>query len=494
MSRPGTAAPSTPALPKTVAPAPVVAAVAGASQSGAAVAAQTVAARPPETIAPASPIPGDAGPVVLEPSSFSAAAAPAIGQPQPPITFLENRDQGDPAVKFVASTQSLTASFEQHAIGLQLGGRQQDFVRLAFEGASAGSRLAGEGPASDPGQAQTNGAAFSSVRYTGLYNGIDMRVDDAGGNLQYELFVAPGADVAGAMIHADGGSREGRRRRVADDSDAGRHAPRDGAGKLGRATRRDETSARVAFPRRRSRGLWFRGGRARPEPSAGDRPDSRAGADHRRAGQRRQRHGTLQYLLVVGHEQPQRRRRLQLAGEHLAHVHARSSTRTRSTARPPRTSSAAWRTAPTYWRVQAVDGALDQGTWSATQSFTITGASASAPGTPVLAPTQAYTTFHPLETGSTWWTPVPGAATYVWETSQGDPNFGWNNVFRQDNLDQTTFTFDMGFEGTFYSRVYAVSADGIRGVPSNVISYTYFYQQPRSGRRRRCCPPSAGRP
>ena len=52
---------------------------------------------------------------------------------------------------------------------------------------------------------QTDGAAFSSVRYTGLYNGIDMRVDDAGGELQYELFVAPGADVAAAMIHADGG-------------------------------------------------------------------------------------------------------------------------------------------------------------------------------------------------------------------------------------------------------------------------------------------------
>ena len=103
---------------------------------------------------------------------------------------------------------------------------------------------------------------------------------------------------------------------------------------------------------------------------------------------------------------------------------------------------------------------------------------ASSPGTPVLAPTQAYTTFHPFETGSTWWTPVPGAATYVWETSQGDPNFGWNNVFRQDNLDQTAFTFDMGFEGTFYSRVYAVSADGIRGVPSNVISYTYSYNNP----------------
>ena len=60
---------------------------------------------------------------------------------------------------------------------------------------------------------------------------------------------------------------------------AGRHASRDCGCELGRSTRRDATSARVAFPRRRSRGLWFRRGRARPDPPAGDRPDSRAGAD-----------------------------------------------------------------------------------------------------------------------------------------------------------------------------------------------------------------------
>ena len=199
---------SAPASAKTVAPR-VPVAVAGASAGGAAVAAQNVAGNRPETSAHASPVPGDAGSVVLEPSSFSAVkpvAPPAISQAQAPITFLENRDQGDPAVKFVASTQSLTASFEEHAIGLQLGGQQQDLVRLAFEGASASSRLVGEGPASDPSHVQTDGAAFSSVRYTGLYDGIDMRVDDSGGELQYELFVAPGADVATAMIHADGGA------------------------------------------------------------------------------------------------------------------------------------------------------------------------------------------------------------------------------------------------------------------------------------------------
>src|SRR5262249_48208267 len=131
-----------------------------------------------------------------------------------------------------------------------------------------------------------------------------------------------------------------------------------------------------------------------------------------------------------------------------------------------------------YWRVQAVDGAFDQGAWSATRSFTVTGDSPAVPGTPVLAPTQAYNTFHPFEAGSTWRTPVPGAATYIFETSQGDPTFSWPNVFRADNLDKTTYTFDLGFEATLYSRVYAVSADGIRGVPSNVISYTYSFNNP----------------
>ncbi len=131
-----------------------------------------------------------------------------------------------------------------------------------------------------------------------------------------------------------------------------------------------------------------------------------------------------------------------------------------------------------YWRVQAADGAFNQGAWSATRSVTVIGVTAAVPGTPVLAPPQAYTTFHPLETGTTSWTPAAGAATYVFETSVNDPTFSWSNIFKDDNLDKTTFTFDLGFEATLYSRVYAVGANGIRGLPSNVISYTYSFNNP----------------
>ena len=443
-------------------------------------AAPDVAGNRPETSAHASPIAGDSGPVVLEPFSFPSGnptAPPASGQAPAPITFLQNRDAGDPAIKFVAASNALSASFEEHAIGLQLGGQQQDFVRLAFEGASAGSRLVGEGPASHDGHAPTNGAAFSSVRYTGLYDGIDMRVDDSGGELQYELFVAPGADVAGAMIHADGGAVK-----VDADGSLTIQAP---GGTL-------HETAPVSWD-------VLPDGTRRPLEShfrvdgQGDYGFDVVGHDP-----------TLPLVIdpilvpaptIVGPAngasvtEPFNISWSSVTSNPSGVVAYNWQVSTSSTMTPvvyqhsvnspvAQDMVSGLANGTYFWRVQAVDGALDQGAWSATQSFTITGESARAPGTPVLAPTQAYTTFHPLETGSTWWTPVTGAATYVWETSQGDPNFGWNNVFRQDNLDQTALSFDMGFEGTFYSRVYAVSADGVRGVPSNVISYTYFYNNP----------------
>ncbi len=451
--------------------------VPGTIAGSAAVADQQVTGNVPGPNTHASQTAGDVGVVVPGASSFLAqmpGAPPAIGQAPAtsPINFVETPDPGNPTIRFVASSPSLTASFEEHAIQVQLGSQQQNLIRLAFEGASAESRLAGEGPASG-----TDGATFGGVRYTGLYDGIDVRVDDSVGELRYELFVAPGADVAQAMIHADEGAVK-----VEADGSLTIQAP-------GGTLRQTAPVSWDVLP----------GGAKRPLES-----HFRVAAD-----------GDYGFE-VIGHDptlplviDPT----LVPAPALVGPASGASVTEpfniswSSVTSNPSGVVAYNWQvsTSPTmtpvvfqdsvnspttqdmvsglangtyYWHVQAVDGAFDQGAWSETRSFTITGESPSAPGTPVLAPTQAYTTFHPLETGSTWWTPVAGAATYVWETSQGDPNFGWNNVFRQDNLDQTAFTFDMGFEGTFYSRVYAVSADGVRGAPSNVISYTYSYNNP----------------
>jgi predicted secreted protein len=476
--RSASVASSTPASATIVAPHANTVAV--ASPSGLTVAAQNVVATQPAKSALDSPIPAAGSPVILEPSSFPSGApvaAPVTGKPQAPITFIANQGPSNPAVKFVASTPSLTASFEENAIGLQIGSQQQSPVRLEFEGTSSTSQLVGVGSTSDPSQSQTAGATFSSIRYTGLYNGIDMQVDDSGGELQYELFVAPGANIADAMIHADGGAVT-----VAADGSLMIQTP---TGTL-------HQTAPVSWD-------VLPDGTKHPLESHFHIDDN----------------GDYGFE-VVGHDAtlPMVIDPILIpAPTIVAPANGASVTEpfniswTSVTANPSGVIGYNWEVStsstfstivyehsvnsPTtqdvisglasgtyFWRVQAADGAFDQGTWSTPQSFTITGANAKSPGTPVLAPPQAYTTFHPFEAGTTSWTPVPGAATYVYEVSNGDPNFGWNNLFREDNLTTTTHSFDSGFEATFYVRVYAVSADGIRGVPSNVISYNYAFNNP----------------
>jgi hypothetical protein len=130
-----------------------------------------------------------------------------------------------------------------------------------------------------------------------------------------------------------------------------------------------------------------------------------------------------------------------------------------------------------FWRVQAVSGAFVKSAWSAGRSFNITGAGAGQPGSPVLSPTKAYSTFHPLEVITFNWSPVPGATSYVLQSSK-DPSFPVTTSVSFNNIPNTTYSFSTPDEGTYSARVYAVNANGIAGVPSNVISYSVFYNNP----------------
>lgn len=140
-----------------------------------------------------------------------------------------------------------------------------------------------------------------------------------------------------------------------------------------------------------------------------------------------------------------------------------------------------------YWQVQAVNSAGQQGEWSAEQPFTITGAGPGTPGTPVLNPTRGYSTFHPWESVHFSWSAVVGAPTYRLEVSK-DRGFpvGSPTVlsFANDNIRTTSDGYvhhgSLG-EGTFYARVFATDSDfagGVRSLPSNVIEYTVFYNNP----------------
>jgi hypothetical protein len=131
-----------------------------------------------------------------------------------------------------------------------------------------------------------------------------------------------------------------------------------------------------------------------------------------------------------------------------------------------------------FWRVQAVNGDFTQGAWSQPFSFTLSGAGAGSPGTPSLAPTQGYSTFHPFEVMTFNWSAVPSAASYELEYST-DPSFPVLSSGSFDNIPNTTFSFAIADpQGNYFARVFAVDANGVPGPPSNVISFSVFYNNP----------------
>jgi hypothetical protein len=105
-------------------------------------------------------------------------------------------------------------------------------------------------------------------------------------------------------------------------------------------------------------------------------------------------------------------------------------------------------------------------------------AQSGAPPAPTLAPTQAYSTFHPMEVIRFSWSAVPQAATYVLQAST-DPSFPPTSTIKFDNIPNPAFAFAVGNpEGNYSARVFAVDANGVFSPPSNVITFSVFYKNP----------------
>jgi hypothetical protein len=131
-----------------------------------------------------------------------------------------------------------------------------------------------------------------------------------------------------------------------------------------------------------------------------------------------------------------------------------------------------------FWRVQAVNGAFQQGAWSQPRSFIITGVGPGAPGTATLGPPKGYSTFHPYEVMTFNWSAVAGAATYVFQAAT-DPSFPVASRIQFDNIPNNTYSFAIGNpEGNYFARVIAVNANGVSGAPSNVINFSVFFNNP----------------
>jgi len=136
-----------------------------------------------------------------------------------PFSFVENHGQWDARAKFRVRQRGLTAWLEQRAITLQLtkqegtGWARSVVVRLVFEGSSEATVLTGEEQqpgrynyflGDNPAHWHTGIPTYAHVRYTGLYEGIDLRVREQAGHLEYDLLVAPGADLTQVAVRVEG--------------------------------------------------------------------------------------------------------------------------------------------------------------------------------------------------------------------------------------------------------------------------------------------------
>jgi hypothetical protein len=133
-----------------------------------------------------------------------------------------------------------------------------------------------------------------------------------------------------------------------------------------------------------------------------------------------------------------------------------------------------------FWHADAVSNSFVTGAWSATRSFTVTGANAGAPGSPTLNPIPFGAAFHPLESFPFSWSAVPGAVSYTVDAAP-DPNFPLQSEIHMNNIADTSYGLDMGQslqQGTWYLRVTAVNASGVSSQPSNVRTFVLSWNAP----------------
>ncbi len=144
---------------------------------------------------------------------------------QLPITFIQNAGQWGTAALFVARRGAIVLRAEPDALALDLRGPgKRALVRFCFDGAAEGAEIEGEDLrpgvynfflGSDPARWRSDVRGYASVRYRGVYNGIDVRVrEGAQGRLEYDLLLEPRADLEAVAIRCEG--IEGMR--VADDA------------------------------------------------------------------------------------------------------------------------------------------------------------------------------------------------------------------------------------------------------------------------------------
>ncbi len=150
--------------------------------------------------------------VVAAAAQSGPSARPAASQAAPrlPVCFVQGQDPSGP--RHVG--QGPGYLIECHADSVQLVRArkgQTAKVGLRFENAEV-VEPAAEEPlpgrlnvfAGKPSEWRSNIPLYGAVRYRQLWPGVDLVVHDSGGDLEYDLLLAPGADLARVVLRAQG--------------------------------------------------------------------------------------------------------------------------------------------------------------------------------------------------------------------------------------------------------------------------------------------------
>jgi sugar lactone lactonase YvrE len=222
----------------------------------------------------AAGVSGKAASPVKDPASATYLSAP--------LSFEPNRGQANPAVRFISHGSGYSLALTDSAAVLALHHRtkrplrrpgafrlfdrgrrrdaarsksaETDVVRMELVGATPRHEVSGSHPlagttnyfiGNDPSKWQTKVPTYASVRYSGVYPGVDLVYYGNQRRLEYDFIVAPRADTKQIKLRFSGANglrldRSGNLRVIADEGDVvfqrptvyqeknGRHVPVDG--------------------------------------------------------------------------------------------------------------------------------------------------------------------------------------------------------------------------------------------------------------------------
>ena len=136
-----------------------------------------------------------------------------------PLSFEANQGQSDSRVKFLSRGSGYTLFLTQDSAVLSLHGKKTNAaLRMKVIGANPHAAVAGTDGlpgksnyfvGNDPSQWRTNVPTYASVKYSGVYPGIDLVYHGNQRLLEYDFRVAPGADPNAIELRFQGAKKLG---------------------------------------------------------------------------------------------------------------------------------------------------------------------------------------------------------------------------------------------------------------------------------------------